>query len=252
MSGFSAVDHSPSPETLLNYLDDTDASMVAFKAYVVAAARRYIPGGRVLDLGCGVGHDLGRLRAAGLRPIGLDPSRLALERARALGAVVQGDGVALPFRDASFDGCRIERVLQHVERPEQVLNEVLRVVRPGGFLAVLEPDHSSLQVESEVMPSGDIPARCMTVRHPAIGSQVAELMRQRGCTVDDVVTEQSFGYDVDALPIYGVAVLDAAVSAGRLLSDIRDAWIAEQRARTAAGMFRASWLKVLVVARAPQ
>ncbi|MCW2543065.1 MAG: ubiquinone biosynthesis protein UbiE [Frankiales bacterium] len=252
MSGFSALDESPSPESLLDYLDATDDSMAAFKAYIVAAAHRYVPGGRVLDLGCGVGHDLLRLSAAGLVPLGLDSSRLALERARQAGAaLVQADGARIPLQTDSVDGCRVERVLQHVEDPGAVLDEILRVVRPGGFLAVLEPDHTALRVDSDVVPSGDLPARCMTARHPGIGSQIAELLRRRSCVVDDIVTELSFGYDFDALPFAAAAVTAAAVLAGKLTSTVREAWLHEQRARSEAGEFRASWLKVLVVARTP-
>jgi hypothetical protein len=63
------VGKSDRSDSLLQYLDP-DTSMAALKAYVAAAARRYVPGGVSLDLGCGVGHDLVRLRAAGLRPMG--------------------------------------------------------------------------------------------------------------------------------------------------------------------------------------
>jgi ubiquinone/menaquinone biosynthesis C-methylase UbiE len=253
VSGFSDVDRSPRPDELLRYLDQTDGFMVAFKAYVVAAAGRYVPGGRVLDLGCGVGHDLVRLREAGLTPVGLDASHLALTRARATGAaLVRGDGARLPFLDDSFDACRIERVLQHVTSPSAVLEEVVRVVRPGGLVAVLEPDHSSMRVESDLVPDGSLPARCATVRHPAMGSLVADLLRERGCVVDDVVTELSFGYQLDGLPVAAERTTELAVRAGTLDAALREAWLSEQRARSEAGTFLASWPKVLVVARTAQ
>jgi SAM-dependent methyltransferase len=211
-----------------------------------------VPGGRVLDLGCGVGHDLVRLRGAGLTPVGLDPSQLALSRAHASGApLVRGDGARLPFRDDSFDACRIERVLQHVTDPSAVLDEVVRVVRPGGLVAVLEPDHSAMRVESDLVPDGSLPARCVTVRHPAMGSLVVDLLRERGCVVDDVVTELSFGYQLDGLPVRAERTTELAVQAGTLDAGMREAWLAEQRARTVVGTFRASWPKVLVVSRTP-
>ena len=251
MSGFSDVDRSLRPDELLSYLDLTDSFMVAFKAYVAAAAGRYAPGGRVLDLGCGVGHDLVRLRDAGLTPVGLDPSHLALTRARSTGApLVRGDGARLPFRDRVFDACRIERVLQHVASPAAVLDEVVRVVRPGGLVAVLEPDHSAMRVESDAFPA-DLLARCVTVRHPAMGAQVADLLRERGCVIDDVVTELSFGYQLDGIPVSAERTTELAVHAGTLEAGLREAWLTEQRARSEAGTFRASWPKVLVVARTP-
>jgi len=252
MSHFSDIDGSGRADTLLQYLDDTDSFMVAFKAYVVAAARRYEPGGLILDLGCGVGHDLVRLRAAGLRPVGLDPSAHALARARAVDpSVVQGDGARLPFAAGAFGGCRIERVLQHVEDPGLVLDEVVRVVRPGGFLAVLEPDHTSLSVEADSPADRAVLGRWVTARHPAMGPALPALLRERGFHVDDVVTETSFGYALDRLPVNPGQVLDRAVAAGDLTEDARCAWLAEQTERSERGDFRATWTKTLVIARSP-
>lgn len=251
MSQFSDVDNSDHPDNLLRYLDDTDISMAALKGYIAAAARRYVPGGIVLDLGCGVGHDLIRLRAAGLRPVGLDPSARALSRAAGLhSAVVRGDGAQLPFRASAFDGCRIERVLQHVPDPGAILDEVMRVVQPGGFIAILEPDHTSLRVETT---SGDasLLGRWPTPRHPAIGVELADLLRERGCHVDDVVTELSFGYALDRIPVNAELTLQRAVEAGALAAQDRDVWLEEQQERSRGGTFQASWVKVLVIARAP-
>ncbi len=152
MSPFSAVDASPDPAALIAYLDTTAAGLAGMKHYVAAAAGRAVPGGRVLDVGCGAGHDLALLAAAGLRPLGIDPSGAMLAAAAdragapaAPGGLVQGDGERLPFRSGSLDGCRIERVLQHVDRPDHVIAEVARVLRPGGFLAVFEPDWATLR-----------------------------------------------------------------------------------------------------------
>lgn len=252
MSGFSDVDGSPKAEALLRYLDDTDDFMSAFKAYVVAALRRYTPGGVVLDLGCGVGHDLGRLSAAGMVPVGVDLSFTALRRAQVVSAtVVRSDGSRLPFRGGVFGGCRVERVLQHVADPGAVLDEIVRVVAPGGVIAVLEPDHTSMRVASTVDPTGNLLARCVLARHPAVGAQTADLLRERGCTVDDVVTEHSFGYAVERLPIDAEGATARGVREGVLSPATRDAWLAEQSERTRTGAFRADWLKILVVARSP-
>lgn len=252
MSVFSDLDASTQPEGPLRYLDDTDDFMSAFKAYVVAVMVRYVPEGRVLDFGCGVGHDLARLARAGLTAIGVDLSHVALLRARdRSSALVRGDGARLPFRGGSFDGCRLERVLQHVFDPEAVVDEMLRVVRPGGALAVLEPDHTSLRVDSCVDPSGTRLSGLVLAKHPSIGRELAELLRLRGCRIDDVVTEQSFGYQLDGLPIKAAPALARAVSQGRLSDREANDWLTEQTARTRDGSFRASWTKVLVIARTP-
>jgi SAM-dependent methyltransferase len=250
VSVFSDVDASPQPEVALRYLDDTDEFMSAFKAYIVAVMKRYVPGGRVLDLGCGVGHDLARLTAAGLDAVGVDLSHVALQaacdRSRAL---VRADGARMPFRDGSFDGCRVERVLQHVPDPGELVAEMLRVVRPGGVLAILEPDHTSLRIESDVDPDGLLLGKLALARHPSVGTRLADLLAQHGCRVDDVIVEHSFGYELAGLPIKAEGALARGVAAGRITDDMRTSWLAEQAERDAAGAFRASWRKILVVAR---
>ena len=99
MSQFADMDASPDVGRLLRYLDDHDVYLSAIKAYVAAAAKRVIPGGRILDVGCGVGHDLVRMAEAGLTPVGVDSSAAALGRARETGQLlIRGDAERLPHR----------------------------------------------------------------------------------------------------------------------------------------------------------
>ncbi len=99
---------------------------------------------RVLDVGCGPGNftrTFARAAGAGL-VVGLDASRTMLERA--VGethagnvAYVRGDAGALPFRDASFDAVCCFAALYLIERPTRALDEISRVLAPGGRVALL-------------------------------------------------------------------------------------------------------------------
>jgi SAM-dependent methyltransferase len=249
MSHFSNVDASGVAQSLAAYLTKTDHSMSPFKAYVAAAARAAVGEGLVVDLGCGLGRDLARLAAAGVRPIGVDTSASFLVAARAVGTpLVQADGASLPFRGRTVDGVRIERTLEHVAVPERVLDEVARVLRPGGWVAVLEPDFSTFRVESDLVPHGTWPAALLTVRHPNVGGELAALLTARGFRIRDVVTESSRGYELDNLPVDATAVVARAVAERRCDRWLAQSWIDEQKARTVQGTFRARWDKVLVVA----
>jgi ubiquinone/menaquinone biosynthesis C-methylase UbiE len=74
--------------------------------------------------------------------VGLDlvPELLAEGRKRAPANVelVEGDATALPFGRASFDLVTTARTLHHVARPELVIAEAVRVLRPGGTLLVVD------------------------------------------------------------------------------------------------------------------
>jgi ubiquinone/menaquinone biosynthesis C-methylase UbiE len=120
-----------------------DAICAAVELCGLARWRRWLvagAAGRTLDVGCGTGRNL-PLYAAGARPIGLEPSRDALERARrrAPGVpLVQGDAQALPFRDGAFDTVVSGLVFCSVPDPARGLGEVRRVLAPGGTLRMLE------------------------------------------------------------------------------------------------------------------
>jgi SAM-dependent methyltransferase len=97
----------------------------------------------VVDVGCGTGGDLARWRG-----VGVDRSGTMLRRARARGlAVARADAAALPFATGSFGGARADRVLQHVDDPDVVLAELVRVVRPGGRVVTCDPDQSTLAID---------------------------------------------------------------------------------------------------------
>jgi ubiquinone/menaquinone biosynthesis C-methylase UbiE len=107
-----------------------------------------VEGPRVLDLGIGPGTSaLEMRRAAPARShVGLDLSAAMLARARrraaALGLrlpLVRADALHLPFRAGRFDGVTGHSLLYLLDDPRAALAEVLRVLRPGGAVAFLEP-----------------------------------------------------------------------------------------------------------------
>jgi demethylmenaquinone methyltransferase / 2-methoxy-6-polyprenyl-1,4-benzoquinol methylase len=105
------------------------------------AAKVVRPGDRVLDAACGTGDLALAAERAGGTVTGLDFSERMLERARPKSGTVewvQGDVMALPFDDATFDAATIGFGIRNVSDLEGGLRELARVLRPGGRLAVLE------------------------------------------------------------------------------------------------------------------
>jgi demethylmenaquinone methyltransferase/2-methoxy-6-polyprenyl-1,4-benzoquinol methylase len=99
-------------------------------------------GDRVLDACCGTGDlALEDLHAGAARVTGLDFSERMLERARAKSSEVewvQGDALALPFADGSFDGATVGFGVRNLDDLEAGLRELRRVLRQGGRLGILE------------------------------------------------------------------------------------------------------------------
>jgi len=97
---------------------------------------------RALDVGTGAGALALALAPLVREVIGVDvvPEILneARKRAPENATFVEADGNSLPFDVASFDLVSTARTLHHVRRPEQVLAELVRVLRPGGTMIVVD------------------------------------------------------------------------------------------------------------------
>lgn len=103
-------------------------------------AHSIVPGARVLDVACGGGLVTFPLAEAGYDVHGVDLSEGSIEAARAraparsTATFAVGDAYGLEAEDASFDAVLLLDMLEHVERPVDVLAEAARVVRPGGLV----------------------------------------------------------------------------------------------------------------------
>jgi len=103
-------------------------------------------GARVLDVACGTGDlSLTLSEATGARVVGTDFCRPMLEVAARKTAnlepvipLIEGDALSLPFRDCSFEAVTIAFGLRNLSDVQRGLVELLRVLKPGGYVAVLE------------------------------------------------------------------------------------------------------------------
>lgn len=107
------------------WLDDAQANLV----------RRHSDGGRLLEVGCGTGLILERLRLDFDEVVGVDLSEGMLEHARSRGLTVeQSSAEELPFEDNTFDLVCSFKVLAHVQGIRSAALEMARVLKPGGIL----------------------------------------------------------------------------------------------------------------------
>jgi demethylmenaquinone methyltransferase / 2-methoxy-6-polyprenyl-1,4-benzoquinol methylase len=107
----------------------------------LAAAAVVRKGDSVLDAACGTGDlAIADAKAGAGHVTGLDFSEQMLARARRKAPLewVQGDMLALPFGDATFDAATVGFGVRNVADLELALRELRRVLRPGGRLAILE------------------------------------------------------------------------------------------------------------------
>ena len=106
-----------------------------------------LPGEIIVDVGCGLGHDIAALAQSGATLIGLDHDEELLTKARDhYGHVVafhQRSAEATGLASGSVDKIRFDRVLQHIANLEVVLAEVQRVLKPNGLIQIIDTDYQS-------------------------------------------------------------------------------------------------------------
>jgi len=234
------VDAAADPASLADQLDD-----LASVPFVAAEKRRSLQllelasGAAVLDVGCGTGPEL--LALAEIvgpegRVVGLERSAALLaaasRRGPAAGGRVQlihGDASALPFAAGEFDASRADRTLQHVDRPDLALREMVRVTRPGGRVVVTESRWGLVAPELDqaltdrvlgTMASEAEPAEWLGYRLPAMLEQVG-LADVASVSADYTATEPDDFFRFTRLR----ASAADAVRAGALGEEEARAWL---------------------------
>ncbi|MDP9374230.1 MAG: methyltransferase domain-containing protein [Chloroflexota bacterium] len=265
-TAFDRVDGTSDPADFVRYLDTTRATPffqeVKRRSFALLDPRA---GARVLDVGCGTGDDvLALARAVGPtgRAVGVDASAtmIAEARRRAAGAGLpaeffQGDAQRLDFADAIFDGCRAERVLQHVEAPRAVLAEMIRVSRPGAPIVIWEAELEMLVIDAPDRATGRRLQRfiCDGFRNGAIGHQLYRLFKEAGLAevralpLSNAITDYALANNAFDLR----ASAQRASEAGVVTAAEAAAWIASLEAADAAGHFFCAVAGFLVSGRKP-
>ena len=192
---FQNLDRSSDAAAAGAFLDRASAqtSINAYKAesFGLLAPR---PGDSLLEVGCGTGTDvraLAEMVAPGGRVVGVNPSETLLTQARRRSDVAdatieyrRGDVHQLEFPDGVFDGCRAERIFQHLAEPAQALAELVRVARRGAPIVISEPDWETVVIDA---PDRSLLRRLVAYhadRTPQgwMGRQLPHLFRDAGLT----------------------------------------------------------------------
>ncbi|MGI5233397.1 methyltransferase domain-containing protein [Actinoallomurus sp. CA-142502] len=196
-------------------------------------------GQTVLDIGCGPGTDLASLAEA-VTPdgavIGVDRDQKMIDAARDRTAgrttvnICLGDAHDLPLADGTADRARTDRVLQHVADPVRALDDMRRVLRPGGRLVMGEPDWNTLAIDH---PDDDLSLAYTrhvaekVIKNAGIGRRLARLATDAGFSVPTVIPVTPVFRDVQAADkVLGLErTTQRAVAAGYFTAEQARHWL---------------------------
>ena len=123
-----------------NRLEERD-QFLADIDYAVAFLKT-LPPGRILDVGCGLGWLLDALPASWEKH-GLEVSRVAADFAGKFGKIFHGTLHESPYEDNFFDVIFMHQVIEHVDKPEEDIKVLRRILKSGGVLILGTPDFDS-------------------------------------------------------------------------------------------------------------
>jgi len=112
----------------------------------IASVRRFMPAGRLLDFGGGIGKTALAARAAGFCALVLEDSHKAVSDGRTHHPEIEWlEGQTIPdsIADGSLDAVTLFHVLEHLPDPRTTLAQIQRKLRPGGLLVIEVPNWSS-------------------------------------------------------------------------------------------------------------
>jgi ubiquinone/menaquinone biosynthesis C-methylase UbiE len=265
--GFQEAGESAGTEATFRWLDRADGSPLIqqVKQHMLDICP-VAPGDQVLDVGCGLGHEVLRLaQQVGPqgRVVGVDanPAMISEARRRTAGMTFPigfeaGDAHQVDFADDSFDLCRTERVLRYVSRPQSVLGEMVRVTRPGGSVMAFDFDSDQTVVDAAdpVLVHRIAAVLDAAVPHPWIGRQLFRLFLQAGLRDVRVVPHALCLPGAAGFAVYeqlNRGTIDRAVEAGQISAPEVAAWWAALEEAAQAEAFFSAVLGFIAVGRKP-
>ena len=222
-------------------------------------------GSRLLDVGCGTGDDamaLAELVGTSGQVFGVDSSAVMIEaaRQRAAGLALPvsftvGDAHRLAFADDTFDGCRADRIFQHLAQPDQALAELVRVAKPGAAVVVVDPDWETLVIDAldPAVTRRVVAAICDDHRHGRMGRQLPRLFRRAGLVEVGVVpVTPTIGDYALADQLFGLGEgLERARASGAVSAAEAENWVRGLQAADRAGEFFSAMSGFIVSGRNP-
>ncbi|MFJ1762759.1 class I SAM-dependent methyltransferase [Amycolatopsis sp. NPDC088138] len=132
----------------------TEAQLKQYRRQAAEVTAGLAAGAEILEVAPGPGFFAVELAKLGYRVTGLDISHtmveIALEEARKAGVEVafqQGDVTTAPFADESFDLLVCQAAFKNFRQPVTALNEMRRVLRPGGFAVIHDLNHEATSAD---------------------------------------------------------------------------------------------------------
>jgi ubiquinone/menaquinone biosynthesis C-methylase UbiE len=264
-AGFRNVDDSGEADFFIDYLKFVDTvpefRSIKERSYIALGLKT---GDTVLDAGCGIGLDsyrIGSIVGDAGKVVGFDSSESMLSIARKNipaglrnTSFIQGNLIDPNLPDATFDAVYVERVLQISPDPKAIIQQLVRVVKPGGSIVSVEPDWGTMALDPGVRDSiRSLIAYC-TDSFPDgwTGRKLFRYFREAGMNVRiEAEPVISSDYPLINRVMNFENFISGAVQAGKISHDDAEYLVKTFRRADAEGLFFFSYVVYRVIAKKP-
>ncbi len=260
---FGEVDKSKDKQYFVDYLDS--ARSQKYIASYKESSFSFLnlrEGDKALDVGCGTGEDvvsLARIVGTSGRAVGIDNSETMISEARKRAAKLNisnvdfmvGRADRIDFPDETFNGCRADRVFQHLQDPKKSLSEIIRVTRKGsGRITVFDTDWDTLIIDSKFKETTRriLHMRTDSFRNGWIGRQLygmfkeAKLVEVTALAIANIVNDYNTTFRLMELE----QAAKSAVEKGEITDEDLKEWLSDLQRKQELGQYFLSATAFLV------
>ncbi len=237
-------------EFIATFADSMDARQSDPKMEAIVSSylskMKFGKGSLTVEVGAGAGAVTRRIAAKANpeRVVGFEPSQGFVNEAKS--RAVQhsnvsfevADGTALPLQDGVVDNLVLHTVLTHVQRPELLLEEAWRVLKPGGCLVVCDSDFSKAELSSGPNDPLDVCAKAFVrefVTDPHIVAKLRPMIISAEFVLSDFDVQSRTVSDNDQMLPWVEETAKRMFERGDIGQALLDGLVSEYRRRASAG-----------------
>jgi SAM-dependent methyltransferase len=143
------VSHSNSRQGIVNKLYHQVRNVTLSEKKNLVEKETGIAAGKILDVGCGTGAFLAKMKKGGWQVTGIEPDHGARDKAFSLYNITAKSPGELPLLpDGHFDAITLWHVLEHVHRLHEYLDQLKKLLTNNGKLIIAVPNHTSTDAEN--------------------------------------------------------------------------------------------------------
>ncbi len=162
--------------------------------------------GRVVEIGCGTGSMFEHYRDVTVTAIEPDPAfaahaKVAAAKSKVPIELIEGSGESIPVADGSADAAVLALVLCSVRSPDAVCRELVRVVRPGGKVHLLEHVRSSERIAGMLMDVANPLWLAVNGQGCRLNRDPIPPLERAGLTIDRIEPFQIWSAGIPAFPM---------------------------------------------------